>query len=146
MSDFRSLSAEVSASPQIDTSDVATAQERGFAMIVNNRPDGEVEGQPTGAEIERAAEEAGLAYRHIPISHGNFGPAEVAAMEQALADAGGPVLAYCRTGTRSTLLWSLVQARQGRPLADIVDEAAAAGYDISPVMSAMQAYSSSKPG
>ena len=133
MTDFRRLSDTVSASPQIDVSDVERARELGFAMIVNNRPDGESGDQTPSAEIEATCRELGLEYRCIPISPGNFGPAEVEAMDQALSQAPGPVLAYCRTGTRSTLLWSLVQARHGRPPQDIAADAAAAGYDISPI-------------
>ena len=107
MSDFRRLSAEVWASPQIGVADLAEAARMGFAMVVNNRPDGEAEDQPEGSLIARAAAEAGLAYKAIPITPAGFGEAQIAEMCGAIDAAGGPVLAYCRSGTRSTLLWAL---------------------------------------
>lgn len=133
MSDFRKLSDSVWASPQITAEDVREAQARGFVMIVNNRPDGEEGDQPAGAEIAALAQQLGLAYHAIPITPGGFGPEEVTQMVQALESAQGPVLAYCRSGTRSTLLWSLAQAAGGRDPEEIASAAAAAGYDISPV-------------
>ncbi len=133
MSDFRKLSDSVSASPQIDAADVAAAGTQGFTMVVNNRPDGEVDDQPSGAEIEAAARAAGMDYCAIPITHAGFSLAQVEAMAEALGKANGPVLAYCRSGTRSTLLWSLAQAKQGRDVTEIASAAAAAGYDISPI-------------
>ena len=133
MSNFRRLSEQVFASPQITPEDIADAKELGVALVINNRPDGEEAGQPTGAEIEAAAQAAGIAYRAIPIGGGGFGEPQVTAMTEALGAADGPVLAYCRTGTRSTLLWSLAQAAAGRDPDEIAAAAGQAGYDISPV-------------
>jgi uncharacterized protein (TIGR01244 family) len=137
VSDFRRLSETVSASPQIDPADVAEAARLGFAMIVNNRPEGESPDQPSGAEIAAVAEASGLAYRAIPITHAGFGEAQVEAMQSALDEAEGPVLAYCRSGTRSTLLWALAEARHGRDPDELASAAQAAGYDLSPVRAAM---------
>lgn len=133
MSQFRALSDHVLASPQITPADVTEAAAMGVTLIVNNRPDGEEEGQPSGAEIEAAARAAGMDYRAIPVSGGGFAEPQVRAMAQALSSTDGPVLAYCRSGTRSTLLWSLVQATAGRDPDEIAAAARAAGYDISPV-------------
>lgn len=133
MSQFRPLSDRVLASPQITPADVAEAAALGVTLIVNNRPDGEDDGQPTGAEIEAAAHAAGMAYRAIPVSGGGFAEPQVRAMAEALASTDGTVLAYCRSGTRSTLLWSLVEASGGRDPDEIAAAARAAGYDISPV-------------
>ena len=137
MSDFRRLSDSVFASPQITDADIAAAAAAGVALIVNNRPDGEEDGQPSGDEIAAAAQAAGIAYRAIPVSGGDFGEPQVSAMAQAFAEAEGPVLAYCRTGTRSTLLWSLAQASLGRDPDEIARAAQAAGYDIAPVRPAV---------
>lgn len=133
MSQFRPLSDRVLASPQITPADVAEAAALGVTLIVNNRPDGEDDGQPTGAEIEAAAHAAGMAYRAIPVSGGGFAEPQVRAMAEALASTDGTVLAYCRSGTRSTLLWSLAEAGTGRDPDEIAAAARAAGYDISPV-------------
>jgi uncharacterized protein (TIGR01244 family) len=140
MSDFRQLSDSVLASPQLTVDDVASARVAGVGMIVNNRPEGEAADQPPGALIEAAAREAGMDYRCIPISHGDFSDAKVRQLIEALDSADGKVLAYCRTGTRSTLLWALAQAARGMPPEAIAEAAAAAGYDVSPVAPAMAAY------
>ena len=137
MSEFRELSATVLASPQITLADVDLARSAGVGTIVNNRPEGEAEDQTPGPQIAEAARAAGLEYVAIPISHGNFGEAQVRAMTDVLDNADGKVLAYCRTGTRSTLLWALAEAARGMPLEAICSAAAAAGYDVSPVLPAM---------
>jgi uncharacterized protein (TIGR01244 family) len=139
MSDFRRLSDTVLASPQIDLSDLAAAKAQGVTMVINNRPDGEAEGQIPGADIEAAARAVGLDYRAIPITHAGFSEAQVAAMAEALDRAGGKVLAYCRSGTRSTLLWALAEALQGEDPDALAKAAAAAGYDVAPVRPAIDA-------
>lgn len=138
MADFRKIEDGMFASPQITPADVAAAVEEGVTLIINNRPDGEEDGQPVGASIEEAAREAGMEYRAIPVSGGGFGPAQVDAMREALDSADGPVLAYCRTGTRSTLLWSLAQAASGRDLGQVEAAANGAGYDVTPVRQGME--------
>jgi uncharacterized protein (TIGR01244 family) len=133
MSDFRPLDERFAASPQISVTEVAEAQSRGFAMIVNNRPEHESEDQTSGEQIEAAARAAGLDYRAIPITHSGFSEAQVDALTEVLENAPGPVLAYCRSGTRSTLLWALAQARRGNDPVTIAGQARAAGYDVTPV-------------
>lgn len=130
---FRKLSDSVLASPQIDLADIAAAAAQGVTLIINNRPEGESEDQTPGAEIEAAAKAAGLAYIAIPVTHAGFSEAQVKAMAEALESACGPVLAYCRSGTRSTLLWSLAEASRGTDPDALELAAARAGYDISPV-------------
>ena len=146
MTDFRRLTDRMSASPQITPDDVREAAAKGFAAIVNNRPDGEEPGQPDGAAIETAAREAGLAYHAIPISGGQFGEDQVTALQAALISSEGPVLAFCRSGTRSTLLWSMAQADAGRDLEEIAAQAAQAGYDVSPIADMLQALSARHRG
>src|SRR3546814_2865475 len=114
MSDFREVTASFWASPQITMPDVAEAAALGFALIVNNRPEGEAADQTPGTAIAEAARAAGMDYRAIPVTPGGFSEEQVQAMVEALAQARGPILAYCRSGTRSTLLWSLAQALNGR--------------------------------
>lgn len=137
MSDFRQLSETVWASPQISAAEVAKAAAEGFALVINNRPDGEEIGQPEGTLIEEAALAAGMAYLAIPIGQGGFGEPQVAAMAGALGKAEGKVLAYCRSGTRSTFLWSLAQAQSGEDPQAIAASAASAGYDVSPIRAAL---------
>lgn len=141
MSDFRKLSPTMLASPQIGPAEVADAAGQGVTLIINNRPDGEAPNEPQGPEIEAAAHAAGLDYVAIPIGGAGFGEPQVEAMQQALDSADGTVLAYCRSGTRSTLLWSLAQARAGGDPEEIAAAARLAGYDVSPVRAAMDVLS-----
>jgi len=130
MSDFRTLSADYSVAPQITLEDVAEAKAAGFSMIVNNRPDGEEPEAPQGDEIANAAAAEGLAYAAIPVGHAGFSHPQLDALDAVLSGATGPVLAYCRSGTRSTHLWALTRARAGDDVDAIVEAAAGAGYDL----------------
>ena len=127
---MRELDDKVLVSGQIRPEEVAALGAEGVALIINNRPDGEEPNQPLGADIERAAHEAGMTYRFIPIVRG-IGPADVEAMSEAIDQCQGKVLAYCRSGTRSALAWAVASARSGVPRAEIERKAEAAGVDIS---------------
>ena len=130
---FRTLDDTISVFGQIEPADVVAAKDQGFTTIINNRPDGEQPGQPAGAEIEAAARAAGLAYVAIPVSPGGFAPAQVEQMAAALDQAEGPVLAFCRSGTRSTFLWALARRIMGDDGETLIAKAADAGYDLSPI-------------
>lgn len=133
MSDFRRIDDNLLASPQITVDDVAEARELGVKLIVNNRPEDESPDQTPGADIEAAARAAGMDYVAIPVTHAGFGQGQVDAMREALDAASGPVLAYCRSGTRSTLLWALAEAKAGKNPSVIASKAAGGGYDVSPI-------------
>lgn len=128
---IRKIDDHVAVAPQIGAAEVLAIAKAGYAEIVNNRPDDEEPGQPTGAEIAAAAAHAGIAYRAIPVTHAGFSSAQVEAMAQALTAARGPVLAFCRSGTRSAHLWALARARMGDDPETLVKKAATAGYDLS---------------
>jgi uncharacterized protein (TIGR01244 family) len=130
---FRKLTDKVLASPQIGRDEVAAAATEGVTLIINNRPEGESDDQTAGAEIEAAAKAAGLGYVAIPVTHAGFSEAQVKSMAEALAGADGKVLAYCRSGTRSTLLWALAEASRGANPDELARHAAEAGYDLAPV-------------
>ncbi len=136
---FRTLDPTISVFGQITPEDVAAAKAQGFTTIVNNRPDGEQPGQPEGVEIEVAAEAAGLDYAAIPVDHSGLNPGQVTAMVDVLRRASGPVLAFCRSGTRSTFLWALARKQLGDDGETLIAKAAAAGYDLSPIQSALTA-------
>ena len=131
MTDLRPLNDRIAVAPQIDADDIPAIKAAGYVAIVNNRPDDEEPGQPTGDAIRAAAEAAGLRYTAIPVTHAGFGHAQLDAMAAAITAADGPVLAYCRSGTRSCNLWALAAAKAGRDPALIVAQAQHAGYDVS---------------
>jgi uncharacterized protein (TIGR01244 family) len=137
MSKFRRLSESVMASPQLALPDIDLAHAQGVTLIICNRPDDEESGQLGGDLIREAAAKKGIEYRSIPISGGNFKEPEVAAMVDALESATGQVLAFCRSGTRSTLLWALAEASIGEDPDVLAQQAEAAGYDVSPVRPVM---------
>lgn len=138
MPDFRSVTPEFAVAPQLSAADFAAARAAGFRLVINNRPDGESADQIPSAEAGALAAALGLRYSHIPVA-GVFPLEAVADVAAALAHAGGPVLAYCRSGTRSITLWALAQATQGVAVADILKAARAAGYDLGPFSPALHA-------
>ncbi|MFT3976642.1 MAG: TIGR01244 family sulfur transferase [Sphingomonas bacterium] len=139
MLDIRPIDATIAVAPQIAPEDIPAIKAAGFVAIVNNRPDGEDAGQPDGDTIRTAAEDAGLAYTAIPITHAGFSQPQVTAMIEALENAGGPVLAYCRSGTRSCNLWALAQAKQGADADAVTAKGAGAGYDLTNLRPLMDA-------
>lgn len=137
---LKPLTDAIYVAPQIDTATVAEAKGLGVTLIVNNRPEGESADQTPGDAIAAAAEAAGIGYVAIPVTHAGFSPWQIDALDEALGENGdGKVLCYCRSGTRSTLLWALARARAGDDTDDISDIAATAGYDVTPIRQIMDA-------
>lgn len=128
--DIRSVTASFATAPQLAPEDMAEAAARGFTLVINNRPDGEAPGQPTGDEMAAAAQAAGLRYLHVPV-HGSPGASEVDAVREAVAASDGPVLAFCRSGTRSIVTWARGRAGGDMPREELVELGRAAGYDLS---------------
>ena len=131
MSDFRKVTDDFSVAPQITLEDVARAKAEGFVLLINNRPDGEAPGQPTSDEMEAAAKAAGLGYAYIPVRGGPT-QEQAEAEHRLLAETQGPVLAYCRSGTRSITTWTIGEALAGtRSRQELIELGASAGYDLS---------------
>ena len=128
---IRKIDETISVAPQIAPEDIAMLAEQGFGFVINNRPDGEESDQPSGAAMRAAAEAAGLGYAEIPTVMSAMTREQVEAMAAALAAADKPVLAFCRSGTRSCNLWALAEASRGGDPEALTAKAAAAGYDIS---------------
>jgi uncharacterized protein (TIGR01244 family) len=130
---LRQLDERTFVAGQIAPGQVAELKAQGIAMIVNNRPDGEDPGQPSAVEIEAAAKSAGVAYRWVPIRRGP-GPAEVEAMQEAMRDcAGGKLLAFCRSGARSTFAWALARHEEGVDRDELERAAAGAGVSLAAI-------------
>ncbi|WP_438986677.1 TIGR01244 family sulfur transferase [Marivivens donghaensis] len=131
--DIKDINKRISVSPQITAADVKAIADAGFRAIICNRPDGEGADQPTFEEIDTAAKAAGLETLYLPIVSGKVEDADAAKFGDALDALPGPVLAYCRTGTRSATLWSLSQAKS-MPVSDILAATKSAGYDMGGVV------------
>ncbi len=131
--DLKTLTAGLSVSAQIFPADMEAIKKAGFRAIICNRPDGEGADQPTFQEIASEAKKEGLEAVYLPIVSGKVSDDDAAAFDKAMTELPGPVLAYCRTGTRSATLWSLAQASQ-QSVADILAATKAAGYDMGGVV------------
>jgi len=102
----RQVAPDVCVAPQLTPEAMAEAAAAGFRSVVNNRPDFEHgPNQPTSAEMEAAARAAGLEYRYLPVDGGWQSPEEIAAFAQLLQELPRPILAFCRSGARSTRLY-----------------------------------------
>jgi uncharacterized protein (TIGR01244 family) len=130
---FRTLTDMIFVAPQISAEAVAAAQAEGVTLVINNRPEGESDDQVPGADIEAAARALGMDYVAIPVTHSGYSQPQVEAMEAALDGATGKVLAYCRSGTRSTMLWALAESKGGADPDALTSIAADAGYDLTPI-------------
>jgi uncharacterized protein (TIGR01244 family) len=138
MADIRQVSERFAVAPQLSVEDVAEAARLGYRHLVNNRPDGESPGQPLSVEIEAAAAAAGMTYRHAPFQ-GPPSPDAVEILAQIIEENPEPVLAFCRSGTRSITTWAVVEAAIGsRDPDQILAAAAAAGYDLGPMKDLLQ--------
>ena len=136
---FKPLSASFSASPQPSAADVASAAEAGFRMIIDHRPDAEEAGQPSAAEMEAIAQRHGLAFAHIPVTTaGAIDKSDIARMRATLEKSPGPVLGYCRSGTRAAMMWALSQAGETPP-ETLLKAGADAGFDLSAIKSRLVA-------
>ena len=136
--DIRQITESFAVSPQITPADIPALAEAGVVRVICNRPDAEVAGDEVSAEIAAACADHGIEFRLLPVDHSGLSEALIAAQREAVETAGGPVLAYCRSGTRSCHVWAL--GRGGRMDADaIVAAGARGGYDLTPLRPAIEA-------
>lgn len=129
--DIRQLTPSYSVSPQIDPADMTAIREAGFTRIICNRPDAEIPPHLHAQQMAKAAEAAGLDFAVLPLTHDTMTPENIA-RQMSLAEADGPVLAYCASGTRCSVIWSLGKATDSDLGVDeILSTTASAGYDLS---------------
>ena len=130
---IRQLDDKTMVSGQLLPDQIADLKAQGVTMLVNNRPDNEDAGQPLSVDLEAAAKAAGMEYRHIPIRYG-MGPSDVEAMRDAINATGdGKLLAFCRSGNRSTLAWAVARSEDGAEPEELHKCAEAAGFSLAPV-------------
>ncbi len=127
--DIRPLSPEFAVSPQIAVEDIPAIAAAGYTTIICNRPDSEVPPSHQAAAIGDAATAAGLKFVIIPVTHHGLNLEMIDSSKAAIDASEGPVLAYCASGTRSSIVWSLSQAKD-MPADAIIAATAAAGYDL----------------
>ena len=128
--DIRTVTDTFAVSSQIEVGDLEAIAAAGYQTVICNRPDHESPDQPEIAAVTARAQELGLAVHFIPIASGMFGPQHIAQMAEVVGAADGKVLAYCRSGTRSIMLWAFNEVRQ-RPRDEVLELTARAGYDLS---------------
>lgn len=116
---------------QIAPSDIADIAAHGIKLVINNRPDGEDPvSQPAAAELEQEAARHGLRFVNIQFASAHIAPDHTARLAEILKTEQEPMLIFCRTGTRSTMLWAAAQIALGRNQEETMSKAAQAGYDL----------------
>src|SRR6056297_1106541 len=135
--DLRPITDGFAVAPQILPEDGIAIRDAGYHSIICNRPDGEEYGQCSHSEIETAAREIGLEFKMLPIQPGIVTENAAAEFQDALQTLPGPILAYCRSGTRCTMLWSIVKFGELPPEV-ILQKTAEAGYDMSGLVAQLQ--------
>lgn len=126
--DIRRITPDYAVSPQIEPEDVPAIAAAGFRTVICNRPDAEIPAELSAQVIRTAVEAAGLRFVENPVTHPTMTPERIATQAEAMGE--GPTLAYCASGTRSSILWSLAQAGK-LPADDILAATGRAGYDLS---------------
>ncbi|OZB16544.1 MAG: TIGR01244 family protein [Rhodobacterales bacterium 34-62-10] len=127
--DIRQITPRYAVSPQIDPEDIAAIKAAGFTTLICNRPDEEVPASLRADVMAKTAAEAGLTFHALPLTHQTMTPQNVAHQRDLITNSPGPVLAYCASGTRCSVVWSLGQAGH-LPVDQIMQATAAAGYDL----------------
>ena len=140
--DARRITESFAVAGQLQPDDMQAAAEAGYTTVINNRPDHEGgPEQPTAQACAQAAEAAGLAYHYLPMTPDQLSPELVSSFQQALRESSGPVLAHCKSGPRSLVLWGLAQVcHEGREIDTVLEEAYAQGFDISHLKPLFQAF------
>lgn len=138
--DIRQITPRFFAAPQISAEDMPALVEAGIKRIICNRPDAEVPPSHHAAVLQNAAEAAGLEFFVQPLTHQTMTPDVIAANHALIEDADGAVLAYCASGTRSTVAWAL-EAAKTLPVDDVIAAARNGGYDLSNLRPTLEAAS-----
>jgi len=134
---IKPLSPDLSVMPQIEVAEVADLAARGFKSIIGNRPEGEAPDQPAWSSLAAEAARHGMSARQIPVVPGQIGPDHVDRFASALREMPKPIAAFCRTGTRSAMLWALANP-DALSIDQRIASAAAQGYDLAPLRERME--------
>jgi uncharacterized protein (TIGR01244 family) len=143
--DIRKIADGYSVAPQLESGDMERLAEQGVTTVICNRPDSEIPAPLQAAAMQEAAERAGLAFVFNPVAGGMLTEANVEEQAEAIAASDGPVLAYCASGNRSTIVWALGMAGK-MPADDILARAAAVGYDLGWLRPQLEALGAQRDG
>lgn len=129
---IHTVTANFSVAPQMSVADIKKAAEEGYTLVINNRPDGEGgPDQPTSAELERAAKEAGIDYVYIPFRSGHLTNEALTQMKEVMSGQKGKTVGFCRSGTRAITIWAMAESALGTMLPEETIKAAhGAGYNL----------------
>ncbi len=138
--EIRALTSEYAVTPQITIEDIPAILAAGYETIICNRPDEEVVADMRAAAIRAAAEAAGLTFVQIPLAQRDMTVQDIRQQRDAIQSAKGPTLAYCASGTRSTIVW-MFGAASSVPVGDLVEAAMRAGYPLAALRPQLEAMS-----
>lgn len=139
--DAREITPRYAVSPQISVEDLPAIVEAGFKTVICNRPDAEVPPSHQAAAIGAAVEESGLTFKELPLTHQTMTPENVALQRRFYEECEGPVLAYCASGTRCSVVWSLGMASE-LSVDEILAKTSAAGYQLDGLRPTLEAIAS----
>ena len=143
---YSRLDDTLSVAPQITPDDLPDIVEQGFKAVICNRPDNEVPSDLSSDALRAACEAAGLTFHNIPLAPGGLTPEAVTAQANVIANAQGPILAYCASGTRSAILWAFASASQStHPPDDIAKALDKAGYAFPGIAAQLEHFAASAP-
>ncbi|MEO1708619.1 MAG: TIGR01244 family sulfur transferase [Pseudomonadota bacterium] len=146
-SKFKPLTDDFYVAPQLTEEDIAEAKALGIGLIIANRPDREEAGQPRHDDLAKVAKEHGIRFERIPVDQRGVSRHHIDHFKSVVADYTGKTLAFCRSGTRSTILRAFVRASEGDDINGLVREAMAAGYDLFTLVPGLEAVSpKTQPG
>ncbi len=143
--DLRPITDRYSVAPQLDPEDMAKLAEQGVATVIDNRPENEIPPSHQAAAIQAAAEAAGLTFVFNPIVPGGLTEAQVEEQADAIAASEGPVVAYCASGNRSSIVWALGAAGEVTP-AEIIATTTANGYNLTGLLPELERRAAASQG
>lgn len=141
--DIREITPRYHVSPQIALEDAQALADAGFRLVICNRPDQEITPDIHADRMREAVEAAGLRFEVLPLTHQTMTPENVARQQELVNGSDGPVLAYCASGTRCTVVWALSQAGQ-QPTDEILATASKAGYQLDGLRPTLEAIAANK--
>ena len=141
--DIRPLSETYAVSPQIAPEDLEAIKAAGYVAVIDNRPDGEIPDEYHAAQMRARAEALGLQFFANPVIGGALTMQNVEDQAEAIASASGPILAYCASGNRSSIVWALSQAGT-RPAEELISAAARHGYQLAHLAPQIEALAQQK--